>query len=59
MRAQLSAKRIWFDTIGSSSADEPDQGERPTILALHGAPPGSGSKGRSIFAATRSTSTHS
>ena len=38
MRAQLRTKRIWFDTIGSSLADEADQGERPIILALHGGP---------------------
>jgi len=38
MRAKLKSKRIWFDTIGSSLADDADQGERPTILALHGGP---------------------
>lgn len=38
VRAQLIGKRIWFDTIGSSLADGSDQGERPTILALHGGP---------------------
>ena len=38
MRAQLGTKRIWFDTIGSSLADESGQGERSTILALHGGP---------------------
>jgi proline iminopeptidase len=38
VRVQLNAKRIWFDTIGSSLADEVASEERPTILALHGGP---------------------
>ena len=38
MRAKLKTKRIWFDTIGSSLADDAERGERPTILVLHGGP---------------------